>query len=60
MSLCIDEIKFYEPIVLTNAKSDMSIVNEWTFGLISATLWFGDEEIVNLTNDTDFGLASYF
>merc|ERR1711933_41472 len=52
---------FFEPTVLTGVEKEMEIHNEETFGPVAAVLSFDDEEqVVQLANDTDMGLASYF
>ncbi|EGA88357.1 succinate-semialdehyde dehydrogenase [Planococcus donghaensis MPA1U2] len=52
---------FYNPTVLTNASSDMLVMNEETFGPVAPIMTFEtDEEAVQLANDTRFGLAAYF
>lgn len=52
---------FYNPTVLINAKSDMLVMNEETFGPVAPIMSFEkDEEAVKLANDTRFGLAAYF
>ncbi|KQR76413.1 NAD-dependent succinate-semialdehyde dehydrogenase [Burkholderia sp. Leaf177] len=52
---------FYEPTVLANAKQDMSIAQEETFGPVAACFQFETEaEAIKLANDTPFGLAAYF
>ncbi|ANU22638.1 NAD-dependent succinate-semialdehyde dehydrogenase [Planococcus donghaensis] len=52
---------FYNPTVLTNASSDMLVMNEETFGPVAPIMTFEtDEEAVELANDTRFGLAAYF
>lgn len=52
---------FYNPTVLTDATSDMLVMNEETFGPVAPIMSFKtDEEAVKLANDTRFGLAAYF
>lgn len=52
---------FYNPTVLIDAKDDMLVMNEETFGPVAPIMSFKtDEEAVKLANDTRFGLASYF
>eukprot|EP01084_Bolivina_argentea_P007486 14040_1 len=52
---------FYEPTIIINVNEDMDICKEEQFGPVSAVLSFDDdEEVVNLANNTDSGLASYF
>lgn len=53
--------RFYEPTVLADAKKDMTIMHEETFGPVSAVTRFSsDEEVIAAANDSEFGLASYF
>ena len=52
---------FYEPTVLTNATRDMLIFREETFGPVAPVFRFMTEaEAIEMANDTEFGLASYF
>ena len=52
---------FYEPTVLTDVTPDMKIFAEETFGPVAPLFRFKDDaEVVELANDTEFGLASYF
>jgi succinate-semialdehyde dehydrogenase/glutarate-semialdehyde dehydrogenase len=52
---------FYEPTVLTGVTADMKIFREETFGPVAPLIRFkSDEEVVELANRTEFGLASYF
>ena len=52
---------FYEPTVLTNVTKEMVIAREETFGPVAPLFRFKDEaDVVELANDTEFGLASYF
>ncbi|TKV70529.1 NAD-dependent succinate-semialdehyde dehydrogenase [Rhizobium sp. AU243] len=51
---------FYEPTVLKGATVDMKIATEETFGPVAPLFRFeSEEEVVNMSNDTPFGLASY-
>ena len=53
--------RFYEPTVLANATSDMLCATEETFGPVAPVFRFKTEaEVVELSNATEFGLASYF
>ena len=53
--------RFIAPTVLGNATPAMLIAREETFGPVAAVFKFHDEaEVVQLANDTEFGLASYF
>lgn len=52
---------FFEPTILTNVTSDMKVAREETFGPLAPLFKFSsDEEVVQMANDTEFGLASYF
>lgn len=52
---------FYQPTVLTDATRDMAIFREETFGPVAPLFRFKtEEEVIELANDTEFGLASYF
>lgn len=52
---------FYEPTVITNMTSDMRIHREETFGPIAALFRFNSEqEVVDLANQAEVGLAGYF
>ena len=52
---------FYEPTVLADAKPDMKIFREETFGPVAPLFRFKtEEEAIKLANDTEFGLAAYF
>ena len=52
---------FYEPTVLAEASPNMLIAGEETFGPVAACFRFRDEsEVLNLANDTPYGLSAYF
>lgn len=52
---------FFEPTVLTEVTSDMTIAQEETFGPVAPLFRFRDEdEAVALANGTPYGLAAYF
>jgi succinate-semialdehyde dehydrogenase / glutarate-semialdehyde dehydrogenase len=52
---------FFEPTVLADAKRDMKVAREETFGPVAPLFRFKtEEELVRLANDTEYGLASYF
>jgi succinate-semialdehyde dehydrogenase/glutarate-semialdehyde dehydrogenase len=52
---------FYQPTVLTNASSDMIIAQEEVFGPVAPVFRFStEEEVVQMANDTNYGLAAYF
>ncbi|MBB3255471.1 succinate-semialdehyde dehydrogenase/glutarate-semialdehyde dehydrogenase [Paraburkholderia bannensis] len=57
----VTEGRFVEPTVLAEVTRDMLIAREETFGPVAAVFRFSDEaEVIELANDTEFGLASYF
>ena len=52
---------YYEPTVLTDVKRTMKIFTEETFGPVAPLFRFKDEkDVIEMANDTEFGLASYF
>ena len=52
---------FYEPTVLSGVRTDMDISCEETFGPVAGLIRFDtEEEGIEIANDTEFGLASYF
>jgi len=52
---------FFEPTVLTDVPKAAKIFREETFGPVAPLIRFKtDAEAVELANDTEFGLASYF
>ncbi len=52
---------FFEPTVLTEVTSDMTIAQEETFGPVAPLFRFRDEdEAVALANGTPYGLAAFF
>jgi succinate-semialdehyde dehydrogenase / glutarate-semialdehyde dehydrogenase len=52
--------QFYEPTVITGAKTNMLLAREETFGPVAPLFSFSTEaEAIALANDTEFGLASY-
>ncbi|WP_298500146.1 NAD-dependent succinate-semialdehyde dehydrogenase [uncultured Maritimibacter sp.] len=52
---------FFEPTVLTGVTADMAVAREETFGPVAPLFKFDtDDEVVAASNDTEFGLASYF
>jgi succinate-semialdehyde dehydrogenase / glutarate-semialdehyde dehydrogenase len=53
--------KYYAPTVLVNAARDMQLSCEETFGPVVPVFRFSSEqEVLQLANDTPFGLAGYF
>jgi succinate-semialdehyde dehydrogenase/glutarate-semialdehyde dehydrogenase len=52
---------FFEPTVLADVTSKMKVAREETFGPVAPLFrFYQDEDAVQLSNDTEFGLASYF
>ncbi|KKD60306.1 succinate-semialdehyde dehydrogenase [Grimontia sp. AD028] len=53
--------RFFEPTILTDVTHDMAIVQEEIFGPIAPVIRFSDDNsLVQMANDTIYGLASYF
>jgi succinate-semialdehyde dehydrogenase/glutarate-semialdehyde dehydrogenase len=52
---------FFEPTILTGVTTAMKVATEETFGPVAPLFKFEtEEEVVELANATEFGLASYF
>lgn len=52
---------FFQPTVLAEATPDMIIAREEVFGPVAAIFRFStEEEAIQMANDTEYGLASYF
>ncbi|HVF65260.1 MAG TPA: NAD-dependent succinate-semialdehyde dehydrogenase [Casimicrobiaceae bacterium] len=52
---------FYEPTLLTGVTPDMQIFREETFGPVAPLIPFStDDEVIELANRTEYGLAAYF
>ncbi len=52
---------FFQPTVISDISQDMKILKEETFGPLAPLVRFeSDEEVIDMANDTEFGLASYF
>ncbi|MDZ5449932.1 NAD-dependent succinate-semialdehyde dehydrogenase [Labrys sp. ZIDIC5] len=52
---------FFEPTVVTGVTPDMLVARDETFGPLAPVFKFETEEqAVQMANDTEFGLASYF
>lgn len=52
---------FFQPTILTNVTSKMTISKEETFGPIAPLIEFQTvDEVIKMANDTEYGLASYF
>jgi succinate-semialdehyde dehydrogenase / glutarate-semialdehyde dehydrogenase len=53
--------RFYQPTVLSGVTSEMLCAREETFGPVAPVFRFETEaEAIQLANNTEFGLASYF
>lgn len=51
----------FEPTIVANAKKHMMVFQEEIFGPVAPIFRFStEEEVIELANDTPFGLASYF
>jgi len=52
---------FFEPTVLAGVTPQMKVAKEETFGPLAPLFSFEtDEQAIQMANDTEFGLASYF
>lgn len=52
---------FFQPTVLANADRSMIISREEVFGPVAPVFHFStEEEAIQMANDTEYGLASYF
>jgi len=52
---------FYQPTVLSNVSRKAKITFEETFGPVAPLYKFSsDDEVIEMANDTPYGLASYF
>ncbi|WP_417277726.1 NAD-dependent succinate-semialdehyde dehydrogenase [Celeribacter sp.] len=52
---------FFEPTVIKGVTQDMAVATEETFGPVAPLFKFDtDADVVAMSNDTEFGLASYF
>ncbi|SPY07504.1 NADP-dependent succinate-semialdehyde dehydrogenase [Oligella urethralis] len=52
---------FFEPTVLTEVTASMKVAKEETFGPLAPLFRFKTEEdVVQMANDTEYGLAAYF
>lgn len=50
---------FLEPTILVDVENDMTVAQEEIFGPVASVLTFStEEEVVELANDSDFGLAA--
>jgi succinate-semialdehyde dehydrogenase/glutarate-semialdehyde dehydrogenase len=52
---------FFEPTILSGVTQAMLVAREETFGPLAPIFRFHtDDEVIAMSNDTEFGLASYF
>lgn len=52
---------FYEPTILADVESSMDIMHEEIFGPVAPVTRFStDAEVIQMANDTPYGLAAYF
>ncbi|SPO55695.1 succinate-semialdehyde dehydrogenase [Pseudomonas sp. JV551A1] len=57
----IIEGNFFEPTILIDVPKTAAVAKEETFGPLAPLFRFKDEaEVIAMSNDTEFGLASYF
>jgi succinate-semialdehyde dehydrogenase/glutarate-semialdehyde dehydrogenase len=53
--------RYFEPTILSGVSEDMLCMHEETFGPVAPVVKFTDEaHVIELANDTEYGLASYF
>ena len=51
----------YEPTIIADATRDMKVFQEEIFGPVAPVFKFNtEEEVIEMANDTPYGLASYF
>lgn len=56
----LDQGTFYAPTVLSGVTEDMRIYREETFGPVAPIITFdSDDEVLEMANDTNYGLAAY-
>ena len=52
---------FFQPTIIAGVTSDMKVAREETFGPVAPLFRFErEEEVIEMANNTEFGLASYF
>jgi succinate-semialdehyde dehydrogenase/glutarate-semialdehyde dehydrogenase len=52
---------FFQPTILTDVVPEMAVAKEETFGPLAPLFRFSTEaQAIQMANDTEFGLASYF
>lgn len=53
-------MSFFEPTILVNVNQNMAVAREETFGPLAPLFKFDtDEEVIEMANNTEFGLAAY-
>ncbi|WP_394158121.1 NAD-dependent succinate-semialdehyde dehydrogenase [Vibrio campbellii] len=53
--------RFMEPVILDNVEQGMAIVQQELFGPVLPVISFDDDEqVLSMSNDTEYGLACYF
>jgi succinate-semialdehyde dehydrogenase/glutarate-semialdehyde dehydrogenase len=56
----LDRGHFYAPTVLTDVTPEMTVYREETFGPVAPVVVYDDvNEVIDLANDTHYGLAAY-
>lgn len=56
----LDKGLFYSPTVISGVTEEMRIYREETFGPVAPIITFDtDEEVIEMANDTHYGLAAY-
>ncbi len=56
----LDRGFFYAPTVLTDVTPEMTVYREETFGPVAPVVVYDDvDEVIDLANDTHYGLAAY-
>lgn len=56
----LDKGHFYAPTLLTQVTPDMTVYREETFGPVAPVVVYDDvDEVIELANDTHYGLAAY-
>lgn len=57
----VKDTLLFEPTVLINVNPDMKVFSEEIFGPVAPVFKFKtEEEVINLANNTPYGLAAYF
>ncbi|MBM7649661.1 succinate-semialdehyde dehydrogenase/glutarate-semialdehyde dehydrogenase [Bacillus ectoiniformans] len=56
----LDKGTYYAPTILSGVTKDMKIYREETFGPVAPIILFdSEEEVMEMANDTNYGLAAY-